>query len=88
MLNFTRVKSQNFYIAVAPNKTILLRSYNTIVGIYDHNTNELHRARYTHTTGKQITKWSPEDAKNIYVSQDKLKEIIKDKTNLIVNTNY
>ena len=58
MLNFKQVKQQNFYAAAAPNNTTLLKSYNTIVAIYDHNTNTVTRARYSTTTGKQITKWA------------------------------
>ncbi len=88
MLNFTQVKQQNFYTATAPNNTTLLKSYNTIVAIYDHNTNTVIRARYSTTTGKQITKWVDNTAKNIYVTQEKLAEIIEQKTGLKVNTIY
>lgn len=88
MLNFTQVKQQNFYTATAPNNTTLLKSYNTVVAIYDHNTSELIRARYSTTTGKQITKWANSTAKHIYVTQEKLAEIIEQKTGLNVNTIY
>lgn len=88
MLNFTQAKNQNFYTATAPNNTTLLKSYNTIVAIYDNNTSELIRARYSKTTGKQISKWANNTGKDIYVTQEKLAEIIEEKTGLKVNTIY
>lgn len=90
MLNFQRVKQQNFYYARYNNQTIL-KSYNTIVGIIIDN-QELFEVKYSRTTSKQVSQFC-----NIYpiatkyknvVSANDLHDIIKKATNLDLNTNY
>ena len=87
MLNFQRVKQQNFYVA-HHNNGIILKSYNTIVGLICDDI--LYRVRYSHTTGKQITQYANnfEILNTHYVTAERLHDIIKKATNLDLNTNY
>lgn len=90
MLNFQRVKQQNFYYARYNNQTIL-KSYNTIVGIIIDN-QELFEVKYSRTTSKQVSQFCnifpiTSKYKNV-VSANDLHDIIKKATNLDLNTNY
>lgn len=86
-MKFERVRQQNFYVA-HHNNGIILKSYNTIVGlIYD---NILYRVRYSTTTGKQITKYANqfEILNTHYVSAERLNEIINKAIGLNIDTRY
>ena len=87
MLKFNRIKQQNFYVAHY-NNGIILKSYNTIVGlIYD---DILYRVRYSITTGKQITKYASQfKILNVHcVSAERLNEIINKAIGLDIDTRY
>lgn len=90
MLEFKRVKQQNFYYARYNNQTIL-KSYNTIVGIIIDN-QELFQVKYSRTTSKQVSQFC-----NIYpiatkyknvVSANELHDIILNNTGLDIDTRY
>ena len=90
MLNFQRVRQQNFYYARYNNQTIL-KSYNTIVGIIIDN-QELFEVKYSRTTSKQVSQFCnifpiATKYKNV-VSANDLHDIIKSTTGLDLNTNY
>jgi hypothetical protein len=91
MLEFKRVKQQNFYVANVGNNKIL-KSYNTIVGIITDD-KKLYQVKYSRTTSKQVSQYynnlvSLVEYKNYIVDTNELKEIIKAKTNLDIDTRY
>ena len=90
MLEFKRVKQQNFYVAKVGNHTIL-KSYNTIVGIVIDN-QELFQVKYSVTTSKQVSQYCNKypvatKYKNV-VSANDLHDIIKSTTGLDIDTRY
>lgn len=90
MLDFKRVKQQNFYYTRYNNHTIL-KSYNTIVGIIIDD-QELFEVKYSRTTSKQVSQFCcifpiATKYKNV-VSADELHEIIKRVTGLDIDTRY
>lgn len=89
MLEFKRIKQQNFYVAQINNHTIL-KSYNTIVGIITNNDYKLYSVKYSRTTSKQVSQLA--NGKNIkdrYLVNDKqLHDIILHYTKLDIDTRY
>ena len=89
MLNFNRVKQQNFYIANVSDSTIL-KSYNTIVGIITHNDYKLYQVKYSRTTSKQVSQYA--NSRTIedryVVTQEQLHDIILHYTGLNIDTRY
>lgn len=91
MLEFKRIKQQNFYVAKVGNNTIL-KSYNTIVGIITDD-KKLYQVKYSRTTSKQVSQYynnlvSLFDYKNYIIDKNELQDIIKAKTNLDIDTRY
>lgn len=89
MLEFKRVKQQNFYVA-RYNGTRILKSYNTIVGIITQN-NRLYQVKYSRTTSKQVTQFANNNCYayiNNVVNADELQDIIKRETGLDIDTRY
>ena len=88
MLNFQRVKQQNFYVAKVGNNTIL-KSYYTIVGII---TNEkLYQVKYSRTTSKQVSQYcNSRDISERYelINANELHDIIKSVIGLDIDTRY
>lgn len=89
MLEFKRIKQQNFYVSHYKDSTIL-KSYNTIVGII--NNGELFQVKYSRTTSKQVSQYANTlDILSKYrnvVSAKELQEIIKKETGLDIDTRY
>lgn len=89
MLEFKRVKQQNFYYARIGNHTIL-KSYNTIVGIITQN-NRLYQVKYSRTTSKQVSQFANYNCcgyiNNIVDSQELARQI-KLATGLDIDTRY
>jgi hypothetical protein len=89
MLNFQRVRQQNFYCA-RYNGTRILKSYNTIVGIITQH-NRLYQVKYSRTTSKQVTQFANYNCCgyiNNIVDCDELHDIIKSTTGLDIDTRY
>lgn len=91
MLEFKRIRQQNFYVAKVGNNTIL-KSYNTIVGIITDD-KKLYQVKYSRTTSKQVSQYynnlvSLFDYKNYIIDKNELQDIIKAKTNLDIDTRY
>ena len=90
-MKFERVKQQNFYVARMEDNMIL-KSYNTIVGIITDD-KKLYQVKYSRTTSKQVSQYynnlvSLVEYKNYIVDPNELKELIKAKTNLDLDTRY
>ena len=89
MLEFKRVKQQNFYVARI-NSNRILKSYNTIVGIITQN-NRLYQVKYSRTTSKQVTQFVNGNCCvyiNHIVDCDELARQIKLATGLDIDTRY
>jgi hypothetical protein len=89
MLEFKRVKQQNFYVAEIGDNTIL-KSYNTIVGIITHNNYKLYQVKYSRTTSKQVSQLA--NGRNItdryLVTEKQLHDIILHYAKLDIDTRY
>ena len=89
MLEFERIKQQNFYVT-RYNGTRILKSYNTIVGIITQN-NRLYQVKYSRTTSKQVTQFANNNCYayiNHIVDSQELARQIKLATGLDIDTRY
>ena len=88
MLEFNRVKQQNFYIANVGDNTIL-KSYNTIVGIITND--KLYQVKYSRTTSKQVTQYCNDHnvlERYELLNANELHNIIQEITGLNIDTRY
>lgn len=92
MLEFKRVKQQNFYVYEKQYEYRILKSYNTIVGFIHRGT--LYETKYSRTTSKQVTQYCNNlpfydcVTSKVIVDSQELAKQIKLATGLNINTNY
>lgn len=92
MLEFQRVKQQNFYVHEKQYEYRILKSYNTIVGLIYRGT--LYETKYSRTTSKQVTQFCNSlpyynaVTHRVIVDSQELARQIKLATGLNIDTRY
>lgn len=90
MLEFKRVKQQNFYVAQPYHDVKVLKSYNTIVGVIINN-HWVYQVKYSRTTSKQVTQYINQNLTSYYnnvVDAEMLHDIILNNAGLDIDTRY